>query len=95
MIWEPPNLTDVIFQWTIGVSFSRLFLFSRPSYRYSQLSQEDEDLEGSETFKYNPRPKGLRAYRDYETSDDVRSILTNIVPRVLSPVSTDNGEEDS
>lgn len=47
----------------------------RPSYRYSQLSQEDEDLEGSETFKYNPRPKGLRAYRDYETSDDDAAMI--------------------
>ena len=47
------------------------FLCSRPTYRYSQLSQEDEDdVEGSETFKYNPRPKGLRTYRDYDTSDD-------------------------
>ena len=50
-------------------------LCSRPTYRYSQLSQEDEDdMEGSETFKYNPRPKGLRAYRDYDTSDDVSEV---------------------
>ena len=52
-----------------------LLFFSRPTYRYSQLSQDDDDdLEGSETFKYNPRPKGLRAYRDYDTSDDVSSV---------------------
>ncbi|KAJ7388869.1 Sortilin [Desmophyllum pertusum] len=47
----------------------------RPTYRYSQLSQEDEeDLEGLET-KYNPRPKGLRAYRDYDTSDDDAAMI--------------------
>lgn len=67
------------------------FFFSRrPTYRYSQLSQEDEDLEGSETFKYNPKPKGLRAYRDYDTSDDVRFILTYLVSRILSVPPTDN-----
>ncbi|RMX56756.1 hypothetical protein pdam_00022246, partial [Pocillopora damicornis] len=33
----------------------------RPSYRYSKLSQDDvEEMEGSESFKYDPRPKGLR-----------------------------------
>lgn len=48
----------------------------RPSYRYSQLSQEDEgDMEGSETFKYNPRPKGLRTYRDYDTDDDDATMI--------------------
>ena len=53
-----------------------IFFPSRPSYRYSQLSQEDEeDMEGSETFKYNPRPKGLRTYRDYDTDDDVSNIF--------------------
>ena len=67
-----------------------LFFYSRPSYRYSQLSQDDEDLEGSETFKYNPRPKGLRSYRDYDTSDDVRSILTYLVSRILSLRAIDN-----
>ena len=47
-------------------------LHSRPTYRYSQLSQDDEDTLGDEsTFKYNPRPKGLRAYRDFDSSDDV------------------------
>jgi len=36
------------------------FLCSRPTYRLTQLSQEDEDdVEGSETFKYNPRPKRI------------------------------------
>ena len=68
---------------------SDFFLFSRPTYRYSQLSQEDIDQEGSETFKYNPRPKGLRAYRDYDTSDDVRIISTNLVARVFSLLAID------
>ena len=31
-------------------------------------------MEGSETFKYNPRPKGLRAYKDYDTDDDVSQV---------------------
>lgn len=47
----------------------------RPTYRYSQLSQEDDDMEGSETFKYNPRPKGLRTYRDYDTDDDDAAMI--------------------
>lgn len=52
--------------------FRPFHLCSSPSYRYSQLSQEDDDnMEGSDAFKYNPRPKGLREYRDVDTDDDV------------------------
>lgn len=48
----------------------------RPSYRYSKLSQDDdEEMEGSESFKYDPRPKGLRAYRDCDTSDDDAAMI--------------------
>ena len=32
-------------------------------------------MEGSESFKYDPRPKGLRAYRDCDTSDDVSAVF--------------------
>ena len=52
--------------------FRPFHLCSSPSYRYSQLPQEDDDnIEGSDAFKYNPRPKGLREYRDCDTDDDV------------------------
>lgn len=47
-----------------------------PSYRYSQLPQEDDDnMEGSDAFKYNPRPKGLREYRDCDTDDDDTTMI--------------------
>ena len=49
----------------------------KPDYRYSTLSQEDEDedeAEGADTLKYNPRPRGLRAYKDVDTDDDVSKI---------------------
>ena len=52
--------------------FRPFHLCSSPSYRYSHLPQEDDDnIEGSDAFKYNPRPKGLREYRDCDTDDDV------------------------
>lgn len=58
-----------------GVKYWRLEKF-RPSYRYSQLSQEDDDgMEGSDAFKYNPRPKGLQAYRDIETDDEDTTMI--------------------
>ena len=47
----------------------------KPDYRYSTLSQEDEDeSEGADGLKYNPRPRGLRAYKDVDTDDDVSKI---------------------
>lgn len=47
----------------------------KPDYRYSTLSQEDEDeAEGADALKYNPRPRGLRAYKDVDTDDDVSKI---------------------
>ena len=47
----------------------------KPDYRYSTLSQEDEDeSEGADDLKYNPRPRGLRAYKDVDTDDDVSKI---------------------
>ena len=53
----------------------------KPDYRYSTLSQEDEDedeSEGADGLKYNPRPRGLRAYKDVDTDDDVSKICGHI-----------------
>lgn len=36
-------------------------------------------MEGSESFKYDPRPKGLRAYRDCDTSDDVSATFASLM----------------
>ncbi|CAH3016922.1 unnamed protein product [Porites evermanni] len=48
----------------------------KPDYRYSTLSQEDEDeSEGADGLKYNPRPRGLRAYKDVDTDDDDATMI--------------------
>ena len=49
-----------------------LFVCSKPTYRYSVLSQEEEDYvitDEGEGDAFDPRPKGLRTYRDYDSED--------------------------
>ena len=79
-----PRIFQLIVTWSI-LRKCRIITFvlyhcSRPSYRYSKLSQDDvEEMEGSESFKYDPRPKGLRAYRDCDTSDDVSAAFASLI----------------
>ena len=79
-----PRIFQLIVTWSIlrkcRITTFVLYHCSRPSYRYSKLSQDDvEEMEGSESFKYDPRPKGLRAYRDCDTSDDVSAAFASLI----------------
>ena len=45
------------------------------------MSQEGEDeSEGADGLKYNPRSRGLRAYKDVDTDDDVSKICGHKEP---------------
>ena len=79
-----PRIFQLFVTWSIlrkcRITTFVLYHCSRPSYRYSKLSQDDvEEMEGSESFKYDPRPKGLRAYRDCDTSDDVSATFASLM----------------
>ena len=53
----------------------------KPDYLYPSLSQEGEDeSEGADGLKYNPRSRGLRAYKEVDTDDDVSKICGHKEP---------------
>ena len=47
------------------------FLCHRKPDKPTQLCPKSEGADG---LKYNPRPRGLRAYKDVDTDDDVSKI---------------------
>ena len=66
-----------------------LFLCSKPTYRYSQLNQEEDYSmdEVQDDGVFDPRPQGLRKYRDYD-SEDVSRPADSKIPELISVLNT-------
>ena len=53
-------------------NFSFFFTYSKPTFRYSQLVQNEDDELIQEVDGYDPRPKSLRPYKDNSDEESVR-----------------------